>query len=137
LGLEPALEACLTRISKYSPIQIDFKMVGFGGRLDDAEIETVLYRISQEAINNTLKHSGAKRFKLSIVKSYPNIILLAEDDGRGFDPGLLDEQNKRALGLVVMRERAAMLGGKFRIRSSRTRGTRIRVEIPIRESAVD
>ncbi|NTV43634.1 MAG: GAF domain-containing protein, partial [Syntrophobacteraceae bacterium] len=137
LGLEPALEACLTRISKYSQIEIDFKMVGFGGRLDDAEIETVLYRISQEAINNTLKHSGAKRFKLSIVKSYPNIILLAEDDGRGFDPGLLDGQNKRALGLVVMRERAAMLGGKFRIRSSRTRGTRIRVEIPIRESAVD
>ncbi len=135
LGLEPALEACLTRISKYSQIEIDFRMVGFEGRLDP-EIETVLYRISQEAINNTLKHAEATRFKLSIVKSYPNIILLAEDDGKGFDSGLLDEKDKRALGLVVMRERAAMLGGKFKIRSSRVGGTRIRVEIPIMERAL-
>jgi PAS domain S-box-containing protein len=136
LGLEPALDACLARISKYSHIAIDFKMVGFEGRLDP-EIETVLYRISQEAINNTLKHSEAKQFKLSIVKSFPNIILLAEDDGMGFDPRRLAEHNQRALGLVVMRERAAILGGKFSMRSSRRKGTRIRVEIPIKESSFD
>lgn len=136
LGLEPALESCLSRISKYSQIEIDFKMVGFDSRLDP-EVETVLYRISQEAVNNTLKHAGARRFKLSIVKSYPNIILLAEDDGIGFDPASLENSNRRAFGLVVMRERAAMLGGKFSIRSSRNNGTRIRVEIPIRETSLD
>ncbi|NLI80598.1 MAG: PAS domain S-box protein [Deltaproteobacteria bacterium] len=136
LGLEPALESCLARISKYSQIEIEFKMVGFEGRLDP-ELETVLYRISQEAVNNTLKHSGARHFKLSIVKSFPNIILLAEDNGMGFDPGSLKGSEKRALGLLGMRERAAMLGGTFTLRSSKEKGTRIRVEIPIKENSLD
>ncbi|MGC8492086.1 MAG: PAS domain S-box protein, partial [Syntrophobacteraceae bacterium] len=73
LGLEPALESCFERISRYTPLEIDFRMVGFQNRMDP-RIETILYRISQEAINNTIKHSQAKHFKLSIIKSYPNII---------------------------------------------------------------
>jgi PAS domain S-box-containing protein len=132
LGLEPALESCLTRISKHSRLEIDFKMVGFGERLDP-EVETVLYRISQEAINNTLKHSRARHFKLSIIRSYPNIIFLAEDDGVGFDSNRF-EHNQQALGLLGMRERASMLGGSFSLRASKGKGTRIRIEIPIKES---
>jgi signal transduction histidine kinase len=83
-------------------------------------------------VTNTLKHSGAELLKLSIVKSYPHIIFLAEDNGVGFD---LDKLNNRrdALGLLGMRERAALLGGSFSIRSSRAEGTRIRIEIPVKE----
>lgn len=132
LGLEPALENCLSRISKYSQLEIDFRMVGFEERLHP-EIETVLYRISQEALNNTLKHSGAKRFKLSIIKSYPNIIFLAEDDGAGFDPNHF-EKDQRGLGLLGMRERASTVGGIFSLRTAKGKGTRIRIEIPIKES---
>lgn len=133
LGLEPALESCLGRISKYSQIAIDFKMVGFEERMGP-EIETILYRISQEAINNTLKHSQAKHFRLSIIKSYPNIIFLAEDDGVGFDPDQF-KGNRQALGLLGMRERASMAGGKFSLRTGKGKGTRIRIEIPIKESS--
>jgi signal transduction histidine kinase len=132
LGLEPALDSYLTGISKHSELDIDFRMVGFEGRMDP-EIEIVLYRLSQEALTNTLKHSHAKHFKLSIIKSYPHIIFLAEDDGVGFNFIEFDE-HKHALGLLSMRERAAMLGGNFSLRASQGKGTRIRIEIPIKES---
>ena len=73
LGLEPALDSYLTRIANHSGLKIDFKMVGFEERFD-LEVETVLYRLSQEALTNTLKHARAKHFRLSIIKSYPHII---------------------------------------------------------------
>ena len=133
LGLEPALDAYLADISKHSDLQVDFKMVGFEDRVHP-EIESVLYRISQEALTNTLKHANAKFFKLSIIKSYPHVIFLAEDNGVGFNSGDFDE-HKQALGLLSMRERVAMLGGKFSLRTSKGNGTRIRIEIPLKESA--
>jgi len=131
LGLEPALESFLSDISKYSGLKIDFRMVGFEKRLD-AETETVIYRIAKEVVTNTLKHSQAVHFKLSIVKSYPHIIFLAEDDGIGFDTSKLDNY-RDALGLLGMRERVSLMGGSFLIRSSSAEGTRIRIEIPVKE----
>ena len=135
LGLEPALDTYLTDIAKYSGLKVDFKMVGFEERVDP-EIESVLYRISQEALTNTVKHADAGRFKLSIIKSFPQIIFVAEDDGKGFEPGEFSGQ-KQALGLLSMRERAAMLGGNFTLRTSKGNGTRIRIEIPVKESSND
>ena len=102
----------------------------------DPNIEIVLYRLSQEALTNTLKYAKAKHFSLSIIKGYPQIILLAEDDGIGFAPDKIDQTN-HALGLLSMRERAAMLGGNFHLRTSPGEGTRIRIEIPIRDSSDD
>ncbi|MFQ5483816.1 MAG: PAS domain S-box protein [Desulfobacterales bacterium] len=135
LGLEPALDAYLKNILKHSELKADFKMVGFEERVDP-EIESVLYRLSQEVLTNTLKHANAKQFKLSIIKSYPDIIFLAEDDGVGFDSSNFKE-HKQAMGLLSMRERAAMLGGNFNIRTSCGKGTRIRIEIPIRKDLND
>ena len=110
-------------------------MVGFEDRVDP-EIESILYRISQEALTNTIKHADAGHFKLSIIKSFPQIIFLAEDDGIGFEPGEFSGK-KQALGLLSMRERAAMLGGNFTLRTSKGNGTRIRIEIPVKESSHD
>jgi PAS domain S-box-containing protein len=135
LGLEPALDTYLSDIARHSDLKVDFKMVGFEDRVDP-EIEGVLYRISQEALTNTVKHAGAGKFKLSIIKSFPRIIFLAEDDGIGFEPGEFSAQ-KQALGLLSMRERAAMLGGNFSLRTSKGNGTRIRIEIPVKESSHD
>lgn len=135
LGLEPALESYLSSASKHSGLDIDFKMVGFEDRVDPA-IETVLYRLTQEALTNALKHSRARHFRLSIIKGYPQIIFLAEDDGIGFVSSEFD-QPKHGLGMLSMQERAAMLGGKFSLRSSPGEGTRIRIEIPIAEGPHD
>ena len=106
-------------------------MVGFENRVDP-EVESILYRISQEALTNTVKHANAVHFKLSIIKSYPRIIFVAEDDGIGFDAGDFSS-HQQALGLLSMRERAAMLGGKFTLHTSGGAGTRIRIEIPVKE----
>lgn len=133
LGLEPALDSCLTRISKHTELKIHFKMVGFEERLDP-DTETMLYRLSQEALSNTLKHAKAKNFRLSIIKSYPHIILSAEDDGTGFDAGEATKKRK-TLGLLSMRERVSMAGGHFSLRSTRGKGTRIRIKAPLSESS--
>jgi PAS domain S-box-containing protein len=135
LGLEPALDAYLTHISKHCDLDIHFRMVGFEKRIDP-DLETLLYRLSQEALTNTLKHAKAKKFHLSIIRSYPNIIFVAEDDGVGFDVSKLD-QHQHALGLLSMRERASIAGGKFTLRTSPGSGTRIRIEISIKEDAND
>jgi len=132
LGLEPALDSYLNRIARQSSLNLDFKMVGFTGRLDP-DIETVLYRFSQEALSNTIKYSKATFFKLSIIKGYPSIIFIAEDDGIGFDPDE-DTHERPSLGLLSMRERTAIRGGKFFLRTGKGKGTRIRIEIPIKNS---
>lgn len=131
LGLEPALNLYFKEIKNHSGLDIDFHMVGFDQRLD-VDTETVLYRFSQEALTNTLKHSGAERFSLSIIKSYPKIIFVAEDDGVGFN-GQIGGSDRWSLGLLGMRERASLLGGTFNIRTKPGDGTRIRIEIPLPE----
>jgi signal transduction histidine kinase len=133
LGLEPALDRYFTEMEHHTGLDLDFSMVGFNERLAP-DIETVFYRFSQEALTNTLRHSSAKSFRLSIIKSYPRIIFLAEDDGVGFDPKIIG-RDKPSLGLLGMRERASLLGGSFQLRSHPGEGTRIRIEIPISEGA--
>lgn len=133
LGLEPALESYLHGIRRYNGIEIDFRMIGFENRLKP-EIETILYRISQEVITNALKHSGAELFRLSIIKGFPNIIFVAEDDGIGFDAS---KSCMQGLGLLGIRERVAMIGGTFSIRSSVGRGTKVRIEIPVGEKSCE
>jgi PAS domain S-box-containing protein len=133
LGLEPALNLYFKEIREHSNLNIEFHMVGFDQRLS-ADIETVLYRFCQETLTNTLKYAGANNFRLSIIKSYPCIIFVAEDDGCGFDPGVI-EKDKRRLGLLGMRERAHLFGGSFQLRSKPGEGTRIRIEIPHAELA--
>jgi len=135
LGLEPALNLYFKELRKRTTLGIDFHMVGFDHRLVP-ETETVLYRFSQEALTNTLKHAEAKQFRLSIIKSYPKIIFLAEDDGDGFD-GQFAGSEQQSLGLLGMRERAHLLGGTFQLRSRPGKGTRIRIEIPLAEGQAD
>jgi PAS domain S-box-containing protein len=134
LGLEPALDSYLSQITRQSSLDIDFKMVGFTGRIN-SDIETVLYRFSQEALSNTIKYAKATFFKLSIIRGYPSIIFIAEDDGIGFDPNE-NNHERPSLGLLSMRERTAILGGKFFLRSEKSNGTRIRIEIPINSSGL-
>ncbi len=127
LGLEPALNLYFKDIEKHSCLTVQFQMIGFAGRLEK-DLETSLYRFSQEAMTNTLKHSGAELFKLKIIKSFPKLIFIAEDDGVGFDENEI-VGNKRNMGLLGMRERAHLLGGAFFVKGRPGQGARIRIEI--------
>jgi PAS domain S-box-containing protein len=90
-------------------------------------IETAVYRLVQEALNNVAKHSLARRAALSVACARGSIQIKVSDDGVGFEPPLVRE----GFGLVGMRERAALLGGTLEIESNRGTGTTIRAEIPM------
>jgi signal transduction histidine kinase len=92
------------------------------------EVETNLYRITQEALNNTHKHAKAKRVSVVLEKRDDLIVLIIEDDGVGFNPKL-KKNRSRGLGLIGMEERAALVGGTFEIESAPKQGTTLYIRV--------
>jgi PAS domain S-box-containing protein len=97
------------------------------GRLP-ANVEAALFRIAQEALNNVVKHAGARAVRVSIGRDAGSVWLAVDDDGAGFDPDHIPEGH---LGLAGMRARAEQLGGRIEVGTGRGRGTRIRAEVPL------
>lgn len=97
-------------------------------------VETVLFRITQEALNNVAKHSGASRVAVRMMELDGKIVLAIEDDGLGFDVErvLRPKGPRTTLGLHGMIERARLSGGHLWVASSPGDGTLIRLELPIR-----
>lgn len=95
-----------------------------------SEVETNLYRIAQEILNNTIKHSEADRVSVLLEKTNGEIVLIVEDNGKGFDPEKILKR-KKTLGLTGIRERAALVGGTVEIESAPDTGTTVFVNIPV------
>jgi signal transduction histidine kinase len=93
------------------------------------EIETHLYRIAQEALNNIAKHAEASRVDVIIENRDHHATLIIEDNGMGFDTEVEANAN-RGLGLIGMRERAALFGGTLEIESAPAKGSTLFVRIP-------
>jgi signal transduction histidine kinase len=94
------------------------------------ELETVLYRVTQESLTNVGKHANASRVSISLAAVDGHVRLLIRDDGVGFDPGKATALVSQGhFGLTNMRERVEMVGGKLRVHSSPGRGTTIAVEM--------
>ncbi|MGD1006605.1 MAG: histidine kinase [Ignavibacteriaceae bacterium] len=131
-GLVPSLKALCNEISGKSGINGIFQAHKFDQRLNP-ELETGLYRITQEALNNMVKHSKAKEFSVQLVRHPDVLMLMIEDDGVGFDPQKIksDPAKKNHLGLVNMSERVLSFNGKFLLDSHLGGGTEIIVEIPM------
>jgi len=89
-----------------------------------------LFRIVQEALGNAAKHAAAKRIVVRLSRSDGTVSLVVTDDGAGFDRGRI--AGAGGLGLIMMRERATQLNGRFDIESAPGRGTTIRVVVPFR-----
>jgi signal transduction histidine kinase len=96
-------------------------------------LKTVIYRISQEALNNIAKHSKADRVTFSLRKIGDPIELAIQDNGQGFDveQTLSKESHEQGLGLSSMRERVELTGGSFSIESNKGVGTVIRATWPV------
>ena len=129
LGLIAALENYAREWSRHSGVTIEFHAAGLSrGRLVP-EIEINLYRIAQEALNNTHKHAKAARANVLLEKRGGTVILIIEDDGKGFK--VKDKKTRsKGLGLVGMRERASLVGGALEIESAPKQGTTIFARIP-------
>jgi len=125
-GLIPALLSRLEAVEERSGINVEFILDG-NPDLPDS-VQDALYRISQEALNNILKHSCANHLTISLNNAGPFIEFQIRDDGIGFS---LDPQQKnKGLGLISMKERAEQIGGKLNINSTPGEGTTIIIEVP-------
>jgi two-component system sensor histidine kinase DegS len=98
-----------------------------------SEIETVLFRINQEALTNIAKHAGAAHVTVTLAFQPLHVRLIVEDDGRGFSPEqVLQRINPGAgWGLLGMKERASLIGGHVEIDSTPSKGTRITTAVPL------
>jgi two-component system sensor histidine kinase UhpB len=133
LGLVPALRWLISHRVHPVGLQAEFLSNGFDERLSE-ELETALFRILQEAINNTVKHAKASMVRIELTRVPGQIVGLVQDDGIGFypiEPGPKDVKD-RGLGLFGMHERAGLVGGKIEIISAPGRGTVVRVVVPDR-----
>ncbi len=126
-GLAPALERLGEAFAEGSGITVDVQANLDSGRLP-AEVETALYRIVQEALTNVAKHAGASRVSVVVTRREGVVMAVVEDDGQGFGAG---GGEGGGLGLVGMKERVGLLGGRLAIESTEGAGTTIVAEVPL------
>lgn len=130
LGLSPALRALVNGWSERSNIRTSYHARNVEGVRFTTDVENNLYHLAQEALHNAYKHSEADNVGVFFEFREGKAILIIEDDGRGFNLDTLPEESETGMGLVSMRERAALIGGTVEIESSRGAGTTIYVRVP-------
>lgn len=132
LGLVPALGSFLEDWSASFGLAAELHEPGFLPSQLSTEAEVQLFRIAQEALNNIHKHAHATRVDVRLDLRDETLLLRIEDDGEGFDPAEASERQPRGgLGLVGMRERAALMGGTLAIEPMPGRGNAVIVAVPI------
>jgi signal transduction histidine kinase len=131
-GLVPAMNYLLTG-ARSSGVDIELSVEGAARRLDLA-VETVLFRVAQEAITNLLRHSQAKQASLRLYFGEDHVELTVADCGRGFNPSGPFEA-PRGWGLEGMRERVEAAGGTFTLQSAPGSGTSVSASIPLEPAA--
>ncbi len=133
LGLLPALRWYVKEYLHKTSIDVDFQASGIKERLS-TEMETVLYRIVQEALTNVAKHAHANKAWVTLQGDASVIVATIRDNGQGFDLNKLQKapgQERGGWGLVGMYERAQLLEGTLDIESQPGHGTTIRARIPL------
>jgi PAS domain S-box-containing protein len=133
LGLHAALGNYVDKWSKRYQVPFDLHSVSLAEQRLTSEIETAIYRIAQEALNNIVKHARANHVSLILERRGKHVFVIIEDDGCGFDVEGLTAAvaGQRRMGLLGMQERAALVGGTFNIESTPGAGTTIFVRIPL------
>ena len=133
-GIAPAIKKFCNEVEKLSDIKITFEnKSGFINRLDK-NIETNIYRVIQEAVNNAVKYSKAKNIGVSLEHSGSQLRITISDDGKGFDFEKLKDSGHFAVsghGIFNMKERTAFINGNFELDSKPGKGTDINITIPL------
>lgn len=133
MELLPTVQSYVKKFAQRSGIHVEASIDDLKDTFPQG-LEENLFRIIQEALNNVEKHAEAKNVQLKVAKSPDSLFLRLQDDGKGFDAEqvLADRTTKQSLGLLSMRERAALLGGTLSIESRPGEGTTLQVKIPLR-----
>jgi len=128
LGLVPALRWLVRRNVEISEIKIRLEVDNLP-RAFSEDMQTGLFRIVQEGLTNVVRHSLASNADVALQRRNGRLVVTIADDGRGFDPRI-----RPGLGLVGMRERAELLGGRFAVGPGALGGTELRIEVPLEVS---
>ncbi len=133
VGLIPVLEEYLDEYPAKFGIETDFEAIGFDHERLAPDREITIYRIVQEALTNVAKHSGATRVSVNMQARGDAVVVVIEDNGKGFDVARTTKSTiqERKLGLHGMEERAALIGGSLTIESAPGAGTTIFVRVPL------
>jgi two-component sensor histidine kinase len=127
-GLVSALETLGRGLEEQGGPRVELEVdLPAGARLP-AKLETTIFRVTQEALTNVVKHAGAETVRITFARRERSVVLAVEDYGRGFSRAQLPGDG---FGLVGMRERVASVNGAVAIESRRGTGTRLTVEIPL------
>nr|WP_320119303.1 ATP-binding protein [uncultured Marinifilum sp.] len=128
-GIIPALKNLVSRINRAERIKINLYHSILSDRFPEL-IELGLYRICQELINNSVKHSSATEVQVQLIEHHDSIVLMVEDNGNGFDKSLVMKENP-GVGLINVESRTNAFGGSFILDTVISKGVSATIEIPL------
>jgi PAS domain S-box-containing protein len=135
LGLISTLHALMTEFMKRTGVRVHFTTFAGVERLNSAR-RTVLYRVVQSALSNVARHAHAGRVDVTIRKLRDRVCMTIQDNGKSFDPARLRYRTRgQRLGLLGMRERLEMVGGRFELKAAPGQGTTITAQVPLGRAA--
>jgi len=131
MGLVAATRWLADNILKVAGVKVDFKTIGRPRRLPP-KLETCLFRVIQESINNIVRHAQARTAAIVLTFQKNAVVLHISDDGKGFDveEAITSKDRPRGLGLLGMKERVALINGTLNVRSSPV-GSEVEAKIPL------
>lgn len=128
LGLAPALSSLAGRVGRNAEIVVA-SSVELGDERLPAPLETTIYRITQEALTNVVKHAGARHAGIDVRRENDSVVVEVRDDGVGFD--IVRAGEKGGVGLLGMRERVALAGGRLSVAAGDGGGTVVAATLPL------
>ena len=128
-GLATAIEELVRRVPRAS-LDVQLHVKGLAAPLPRL-LEVAVYRITQELLNNIIKHAQAQEAFLHVVREDGSLLLSVEDNGVGLQPGALSQPTGSGIGLTSIRNRIDLLGGQLTIDSRPSRGTIITITLPV------
>ena len=131
IGLAEAIKNYARQWSQHAGVETEIHASGWERAQLAADVETNLYRIVQESLNNTHKHAGAKRVEIILEHRGESVVMIICDDGCGFRLRN-KKQSSQGLGLTGMKERAALIGASYDLESAPGQGTTLHINLPVR-----
>jgi len=128
LGIAPVMRGFCQEFGKQTKVRIDFQSQDLPSPVPP-EVSLCLFRVLQESLHNSAKHSGAQHVEVGLWGTPDEIHLVVSDSGSGFDSE--GAKHSRGLGLISMEERLRVLKGTFSIESQAERGTKIHARVPL------
>lgn len=128
LGLASAIREFITKLGNAPTLKVDLEIVGLDSRLDN-QVETILYRVIQEIVNNIIKHAQASHISMQLIRHETELNVMIEDNGIGFDTHKLE--SFEGIGLKGIQTRIEFLSGSVHFDSIIGRGTTVIIDVPL------